>query len=199
LTPLKIRSLRWALPAAILVVLAAAHSLWLRALGNFLTSEQEPFHADIIVVLAGGDTGNRILTAAGLVKRGYAPRILVSGPACCYGHRESDLAIAFAVAHGYPADWFIGFPIDGKSTQEEAHEIVPELARRHVDRFLVVTSNYHTRRAGSIYRELTAPERFRVVAAPDPLFRPDDWWQSRDGRKTWFLEWAKTMGNWAGL
>jgi uncharacterized SAM-binding protein YcdF (DUF218 family) len=199
LAPLKIRSLRWAVPAAILLVLVAAHSLWLRALGNFLVSEQAPFHADLIVVPAGDETGNRILTAANLVERGYAPKVLVSGPACCYGHRESDLAIAFAAAHGYPEDWFIRFPIRGNSTLDEAREIVPELARRHVGRFLVVTSNYHTRRAGNIYRKLVAPARFRVVAAPDPLFRPEDWWRSRDGRKTCFLEWAKTMGNWAGL
>lgn len=182
-----------------MLVLAATHAVWLRALGNFLVRTEEPFHADMIVVLAGDDTGNRILTGAGLAKQGYAARILVSGPACCYGHRESDLAIAFAAARGYPAEWFIGFPIHGNSTRDEAREILPELRRRHVERFIVVTSNYHTRRAGSIYRELVGPERFRVVAAPDPAFRPDDWWHSRQGRKTWFQEWTKTMGNWAGL
>jgi uncharacterized SAM-binding protein YcdF (DUF218 family) len=186
-------------PAAILVVLAIAHTVWLRALGEFLVKAEAPFHADAVVALAGDDTGTRILTAAELVKQGYAPLVLVSGPPCCYGNRESEMAIAFAVAHGYPAEWFAGVPIHGNSTLEEAREIVAELARRHINRFLVVTSNYHTRRAGSIYRGLAAADRFRVVAAPDPLYRPGAWWRTRDGRKTWLLEWMKTLGNWVGL
>jgi uncharacterized SAM-binding protein YcdF (DUF218 family) len=195
----KIRSLRWVVPAAILVVLAIAHTVWLRALGEFLVKAGAPFHADAVVVLAGDDTGTRILTAAELVKQGYAPLVLVSGPQCCYGHLESEMAIAFAVAHGYPPEWFAGVPIHGNSTLEEAREIVAELERRRINRFVVVTSNYHTRRAGSIYRSLVAADRFRVVAAPDPLYRPDGWWRTRDGRKTWLLEWMKTLANWMGL
>jgi uncharacterized SAM-binding protein YcdF (DUF218 family) len=199
LTPPKVRILRWVVPAAILIVVVLTHQVWLRALGGFLVSAQDPFKADMVVALAGDDTGNRILTAAQLVKEGYAPRVLVSGPPCCYGRRESDLAIEFATRQGSPAGWFIPFPIRGNSTVAEAHEIVPELDRLHVGRFIIVTSNYHTRRAANVYGKLVPGERFRLVAAPDPAYRPEDWWRSRDARKTWFLEWAKTLANWAGL
>ena len=168
-------------------------------MGGFLVSADAPFQAGMIVELGGDDHGNRILTAARLVKEGYAPKVLVSGPTCCYGRPESDLAIGFATARGYPADWFIPFPIRGTSTLEEAREIVPELDRLRVRRFIIVTSNYHTRRAANVYARLVPRDRFRVVAAPDWIFRPEDWWRSREGRKQCFWEWSKTLANWAGL
>jgi uncharacterized SAM-binding protein YcdF (DUF218 family) len=186
-------------PATVLILVVLTHQLWLRAVGGFLVSSQPPFQASIIVELGGDDRGNRILTAARLVAEGYAPRVLVSGPVCCYGHRESELAIAFAARHGFPAAWFVSFPVQGNSTVEEASEIVAELNRLGVGRFIIVTSNYHTRRAGSVYARLVPRDRFRVVAAPDWAFRPEDWWRSREGRKQCFLEWSKTLANWAGL
>jgi len=109
------------------------------------------------------------------------------------------MAIEFATRRGCPAAWFIPFPIRGNSTVEEAGEIVPELNRLHVARFIIVTSNYHTRRAARVYARLAPRDRFRVVAAPDWAFRPEDWWRSREGRKQCFLEWSKTLANWAGL
>jgi uncharacterized SAM-binding protein YcdF (DUF218 family) len=199
LAPFKVHILRWGIPAALLIAFALAYQVWLRALGRFLVKAQQPSRADIVVVLAGDDHGNRILRAAQLVMDGYAPKILVSGAQCCYGHSESELAIEFAVAHGYPADWFLPFPIKSTSTADEAREVVSQLDRMRVGRFLIVTSNYHTRRAAHIYGQLARRERFRMVAAPDWIFRPDDWWRTRDGRKQWFLEWVKTLVNWAGL
>ncbi len=195
----RVRILSWAAPATFLVLAVLTHQVWLRALGGFLVSAQEPFHAGIVVALAGDDHGDRILAAARLVQEGYAPKILVSGPPCCYGRRESELAIEFAIRRGVPAAWLIPFPIEGLSTVEEAREIVPELDRLRVGRFIIVTSNHHTRRAAGVYARLAPRDRFRVVAAPDWAFRPEDWWRSRAGRKQCFLEWSKTLANWAGL
>jgi uncharacterized SAM-binding protein YcdF (DUF218 family) len=196
---LRKKSLRWAIPVLALVFVLLTHGMWLRLLGDFLVRGQEPFKADIIVVLGGDDRGNRILKAAELMRQGYAPKILVSAPYCCYGHIESDVAIPFAIRHGYPPDWFVSLSIKGTSTVEEAKEIVRELDRQGIGRFVIVTSNYHTRRAAAIYRGLVSGDRFRVVAAPDWAFRPEDWWQNREGQKQAFFEWAKTMANWAGL
>jgi uncharacterized SAM-binding protein YcdF (DUF218 family) len=195
---LKSRTFRWALPASFALLAALAYPIWLRLLGSYLVRGQEPFRAGIVVVLAGDDRGNRILKAAELVKRGYAPQILVSAPYCCYGHIESDMAIPFAVSHGYPAAWFVPFPVQATSTAEEARAVISELDRRHIDRFLVVTSDYHTRRAAHIYGKLVDASRFRVVSARDWAFHPDDWWRNREGRKQAFYEWTKTIANWSG-
>ncbi|HVX67454.1 MAG TPA: YdcF family protein [Bryobacteraceae bacterium] len=191
------RSLRWAIP--LLIVVVATSPLWLRAAGRFLVTAQEPAKAEMIVVLAGDDHGNRILKAAELVRQGFAPKILVDGPYCCYGNVESDLAIAFAVRKGYPAEWFVSLPMKARSTVEEARYVIAELDRRHVGNFLIVTSNYHSRRAARVFGRLVPAGRFRMIAAQDWAFRPEDWWRSRDGQKQVFFEWSKTLANWAGL
>jgi hypothetical protein len=159
--------------------------------------------ADIAVVLAGDIYGRRILKAAELVRSGFVPSVLVSGPGPLYGMYESDLAIAFAVSKGNPQTWFISFPNSALSTQEEAGKIVTELQRRNIHSFLLVTSDYHTARAGRIYRETSrrrgAPFEMRVVAAPDEFFRADTWWRSRQGQKTVFIEWSKTLATAIGM
>ena len=199
MNPAKSRALRWAIPVVLLAAFLLASPLWLRGLGGYLVHADGPAHAEIAVVLAGGYSGERILKAAELVREGFVPRVLVSGPEGFYGVPESDLAISFAEKKGYPGDWFIPFPNEGKSTVGEAEAILAELHRRNIHRFLVVTSNYHTRRAGRIYRSLDPADDVRVVAAPDRDFRPDDWWRSREGLKTFVLEWEKTVANCFGI
>lgn len=164
---------------------------------------EPPVPADIIVVLAGDYSGNRILTAGDLVRRGFASQALVSGPSGAYGMYETDLAIPFAVRHGYPASYFVALPNDGRSTREEAIAVLDALNKRHAHRVDIVTSDYHSRRAGNIYRALTrslAPGlEIHIVSAPDISFSADGWWKNREGRKTFLLEWMKTVAAWFGM
>ena len=170
---------------------------WLAALGRALVRNDGPAKADIVVVLAGDQFGHRIEKGAELVRAGYAPLVLVSGPGSFYGNYESDLAIAFIVRHGYPAEWFVPVTHCSRSTKEEAVVLLRELQRRNVHRFLLVTSDYHTGRAGRIFtaaeRDIGYTPEMRLVAAPDEFFRADSWWHSREGEKTAFNEWAKTL------
>jgi len=165
----------------------------------FLVRGQAPERAELAVVLAGDFYGHRILTAAGLARDGYVKKVLVSGPSGAYGRYECDLAIEYAVRHGYRAEDFIPMPHLARSTREEAGLILAELRRMGVHKFLVVTSNFHTRRTGAIYRSLARDVEFRVIAAPDENFRPEDWWKSRESRKVFFFEWNKTIAEWVGL
>lgn len=153
----------------------------------------------MVVVLAGDFSGNRILTAGDLVRRGFAHRALVSGPAGAYGMNESDLAIHFAAEHGYPESYFIAVPNDSRSTVSEADVMLAELRRRGAHRVDIVTSNYHTRRAGNIYREKAPDLEIHMVSAPDLFFQPNDWWKNRDARKTFLIEWMKTVATKLGM
>lgn len=179
------------------VVLAAP--LWLAGFGRFLIRSDAPARAQLAVVLAGDYYGHRILKGAELVKQGYAPQVLISGPDGFYGQHECDLAIRFAVAKGYPRDWFIPFPNTARSTRQEAEQILPELRRRNIHSILLVTSDYHTRRAGSIFRAAGGDFEIRVIAAPDEYYAADSWWHSRDAEKIWFFEWTKTLATLIGL
>lgn len=189
--------------AALLLLLFVTRSWWLSGVGYALVHDDGPATADIAVVLAGDFYGHRIVRAGELVRAGFVPAVLVSGPAGDYGYHENDLAIPFAVRQGFPAEYFVGFPNQALSTKEEARDILPELRRRKVKSFLLVTSDYHSARARRIFR---AAERasgggpdFRVVSVADEFFRPDSWWRTREGQKTVFFEWSKTIATVFGL
>jgi uncharacterized SAM-binding protein YcdF (DUF218 family) len=169
------------------------------ALGRLLVRDDGPARADLAVVLAGDFSGSRILRAAELVRQGYVPKVLVSGPHTLYGTYECDMAISFAVEHGYPEAWFIRAPNEALSTREEAAAILPDLRRLGVHRFLLVTSNYHTARAARIFRAAGPDFDIRTVAAPDKYFRAASWWRNREGQKLFFMEWSKTFAGMAGM
>ena len=196
-----IRRFRWAALIVFggLLVFAWSYRFWLAALGGFLVKEDGPARADMIVVLGGDRWGDRVLKAGELVREGYAPRVLVSGAECCYGMHESDLAIPFAVRHGYPESYFIAFPNDALSTREEAQILLTELRKRNVHSIDLVTSNYHTRRAAAVYRAQDPALAIHVVAASDRYFTPDAWWKTREGEKEFAVSWAKTLASWLGI
>jgi uncharacterized SAM-binding protein YcdF (DUF218 family) len=182
---------------ALLVALFLARSLWLPVFGEALVRDDGPAKADIAVVLAGDSSGARILKAAEMVRQGYVTAALISGSAGYYGVNECDLAIPYAVRHGYPAQWFIPFPNHALSTREEATFILPELRRRGVRSFLLVTTDFHTARASRVFRSIESaagggPE-FRTIPAPDSFFRANAWWRNRESQKTFLQEWCKTL------
>ena len=182
-----------------LAALAATHTLWFTALGKALVRDDGPARADLAVVLAGDFSGRRILRAAELVRQGYVPAVLVSGPHMIYERYECDLAIPLAVRHGYPESWFIRAPNEALSTREEAASILADLRRRGVHRFLLVTSDYHSGRAARIYRAAAREFDMRVVTSTDQSFQPDGWWRNREGQKIFFYEWSKTVANLLGM
>jgi uncharacterized SAM-binding protein YcdF (DUF218 family) len=187
-----------ALVIVAVLVVATSH-YWLAAVGGYLVRAGSPAPADMIVVLAGDFSGNRILKAADVARQGFAPHVLVSGTSGEYGFHETDLAIPFAVHHGYPQAYFIALPNDGRSTKDEATAVLAELSKRSVHRIDIVTSDYHTRRAGNIYRAQAPGLEIHMVAAPDLYFTAGGWWHNREGRKTCLLEWMKTVATWFGM
>jgi uncharacterized SAM-binding protein YcdF (DUF218 family) len=178
---------------AIIVLGLIFRNAVLGAMGSYLINAGPPEKADLALVLAGDGEGNRILTAAQLARRGYVSRVLVSGPSGIYGLHECDLAIPFAVKAGYPESYFLHFENDARSTKEEARDAVIRLRQLGAHKILLVTSDYHTRRAGKIFRAAAPDLQFVVVAAPDSSFTPDGWWHNRQGEKIAFNEWIKTV------
>ena len=132
--------------ALILIALVLAvvffHARILSGMGAYLVHAEPPKQADIALVLAGDPLGNRILRGAELVRQGYVPKVLVSGPGPIYGLYECDLEIPFAVRAGYPASYFIHFEHMAHSTQEEAVYAAAELKKLGVKHVLLVTSNF---------------------------------------------------------
>lgn len=181
---------------ALVALLLLFHAQVLAALGGFLVKAGPPRKADVIVVLAGDSWGNRIRKAGDLVREGWAPKVLVSGPNGSYGSYECDLAIPFAVKTGYPESYFSHLEHNARSTEEEAKAVVEKLRAMGAKRVILVTSNFHTRRAGKIFHRAAPDLEIFVVASRDEFFSPENWWQNREARKTFLLEWMKTVAEW---
>jgi len=194
------RRFRFALALTLLAlagVVFLARDLWLRALGGALVHDEGAGKAEVAVVLAGDGWGYRLTKGAELARQGYVGRVLVSGPEGFYGINEADAAIRFAVGKGYPADWFVPVYHTAQSTRDEAAALLDALKQRHIHSMLLVTSNYHTGRVRRIFTDVErrrggGPE-VRTVASADRFFSVAGWWRSREGRKTVFLEWTKTL------
>ncbi|HYM11231.1 MAG TPA: YdcF family protein [Bryobacterales bacterium] len=188
---------KWLLAVALVAALYLGRTLWLRGIGEFLVRAEPPQAADLGVVLAGDGYGHRILKGVELVRQGYVRQLLVDGPRGMYGFDESQLAIHYAVDEGAPPGIFIPFPIQARSTVAEARMVDAELRKRGVHKALIITSNFHTRRAGSVFRHFgSAGIQYIVVAAPDEDFAPGDWWRSREAQKVVFFEYAKLFHWW---
>ncbi|MCL5287347.1 MAG: YdcF family protein, partial [Acidobacteria bacterium] len=90
---------------------------------------------------------------------------------------------------GVPATAIQKLPSRAGNTREEAILLRRLADRQHWRRVLVVTSNYHTRRARHIYvRVFRNSADVRMIAARDATFVPARWWRSRSGWKIFLLE-----------
>jgi uncharacterized SAM-binding protein YcdF (DUF218 family) len=170
--------------------------LW--ALGNFLVNAGPPQRAEIVVVIGGDYLGNRIVTGADLVRQGYAPAVLASG-STFYGKFESDIAIDYVIGKGYPREAFRSLHYAALSTTDEAIAVVAELRRLHIHKFLLVTSPSHTARATRVFMREGKELEVHTVSAPDPYWIKGEWWKTREGRKMWFFETAKTFADFFGV
>jgi uncharacterized SAM-binding protein YcdF (DUF218 family) len=188
--------LLWLTPLLFSGALFATSSLWLPSLGSFLVEAGEPVKSDVIVVLAGDWWGLRVEKGGELVRAGFAPTALVSGPPHYYGRSEADLAIDWAVRRGYSREYFTPVRVNSSSTEDEAAALADEIRKRSpaVRTVLVVTSSYHTRRAARLWRKAARGDfEVRTVAATDKDLKPETWWATREGRKKIFFEWIKTI------
>lgn len=181
------------------VVLYLARAPLLAALGEWWVVSDELEKAQAIVVL-GGDSveGSRVQRAARLYREGWAPRVVLIGPALRIYLSETELMQREAIALGVPADRLLRVPRAADSTFEEALVLRPLLAEHGFRRVIVVTSSYHVRRARRIFRAVYREGGIQVWvdAVDDPRFDPRYWWQKREQRALFFLEILRSLYTW---
>jgi len=174
----------------------------LRAFADCWVVDEELEKADAIVVL-GGDSvaGDRVRHAVALYQRGWAPKLVLSGPPVRADFSEAELMEKEALRQGVPAADLIVARHPATNTLDEALALRPFLAGHNFRKVIVVTSNFHGRRARRIFRAVYGREglEVRVSASPDVRFHPDRWWQERDSRAWLFLEMVKTIHTWYEL
>jgi uncharacterized SAM-binding protein YcdF (DUF218 family) len=168
-----------------------------------ISSQKLPSHADGAVILQASVVSEdaRIAGAVRLLQQNTVDKVLLSIPKKGYW----DLSLP-PLVHRYLGKQYgneiadrIEFceTVDAHSTEDEARSVMPCIEQRHWHSFIVVTSNFHSRRAGLIWRRtwkhVQPPVQMWVDGVPDPLFQPAGWWRHREYAKTWFLESTKLL------
>jgi hypothetical protein len=180
------RPLRLLLLAFLIAVLLS------RQAARFLVVDH-PQQSDAIVALAG-DTGVRPARALELLRQGMAPRVLLDVEANQYLFDERLTAIAERYVKSLPeGDRVSVCAIGGLSTDAETADVARCLQPAISHRVLIVTSDFHTRRALSIFSHRLPQYQWSVAAARNPDAFGEAWWTRREWAKTTFDEWTKLI------
>jgi len=160
--------------------------------GRFLIVN-EVRKADVIVVLAG-ETDRRPARGMELLDQGYAPRLILDVPAKTriYQWKQSELAQKY-VDELPEAKSVSVCPVYGHSTRDEAQDVSRCLQGVGGHSVLLVTSDFHTRRALSTFRRMLPGYDYGIAAVFDPREFGVQWWRHRDWAKMNFDEWSKLV------
>ena len=177
------------LVALCLAIYLARHPIMRFAAESWVVDEPAA-HADAIIVL-GGDNfyADRSTHAAKLFRQGVSNLVVASGKRLRPGAGEAELMEHDLVERGVPKDKILLLPQDAASTMEEAMLLRHTAGQRGWKSIVVVTSNYHTRRARYIFQKEFPPTiAVGVASAPDGDFDPSRWWEKRISAKLFLHE-----------
>jgi len=153
----------------------------------------EPEKSDAIVVLAG-ETNVRPARALELLRQGVAPILFLNAQARDVIYDRKLTEIAREYANGLAEGNHISIcPITGFSTFAEVDDVSRCLQPLGIHRVLIVTSEFHSRRALTIFRHRLPQYQFSVAVARDPAQFGEAWWTNREWAKTIFGEWLKML------
>jgi len=174
-------------------VLLAALALAFAAEAGSILVVDAPEPSDVIVVLAG-ETDHRPARGLQLLDEGYGRRVFLDVPAGVeiFGFEEQQLAAKYAQDRSGAGSVSV-CPIFGLSTRDESHDAAKCLAQVEGRRVLIVTSDFHTRRALSIFRHEVQGKTFSIAAAHDERQFGTRWWKHRQWAKTCADEWLKLL------
>jgi uncharacterized SAM-binding protein YcdF (DUF218 family) len=186
--------------------------VWLLVEGGRFLQHEDPLQpADAIFVLDGTRL-ERPLEAVDLYKAGWAPLIVLSPgrpePAELQVRaqgvtfpRPAELVKNAMVQLGVPAAAVVADPGSVDNTASEAELLRAMVIAHHWTRVIVITSKYHTRRAGFAFRRgLRGTGATPILRASryDP-FDPANWWHDRADVRQGGREWVALILYYLGL
>ena len=136
--------------------------------------------ADAIIVLSDDNFyADRATHAADLYRHGMAPIVVASGRRLRPYAGIAELMEHDLIERGVPKDKIVRVSHNAENTREEAQVLAQQALERKWRSVIVVTSNYHTRRARYIFLHVFPSQTVvRVSGAHDGDFDPEHWWQS---------------------
>jgi hypothetical protein len=174
-----------ALVGCVLVVLAAKA-------GSFLIVDA-PRRSDVILVLAG-ETDRRPERGLELLAQGYGRRMVLDVPTNAKLYEFTQIQLAQKYVQDLPQGALVSVcPIDGLSTKDESKDAEKCLTRDGGKSVLIVTSDFHTRRALDIFRREVSEREYSVAAARNEEQFGARRWMHRQWAKTLVSEWLRLI------
>lgn len=206
--PLNLRPVRkyWWLLALILFAaigggLVLARNLWLPLPAEWLVVRDRLAKSELLFIPSGNVVWRAPLVAR-LYRDGYAPRVLVTGGyysdyfLLLTGETFTDAEmVARVLANlGVPRE-AMALVKGGTSTYEEALILRKYVDDHSVRSVIVVTSNFHSRRARWIFRKVLGGRQVGIsmVEADHANFTTRNWWRHEDGLITVSNEYIKLV------
>ena len=153
----------------------------------------DPQKSDAIVVLAG-ETSVRPAHALQLLRDGMAPRLFLDAEAGDQIYDQPLTEIARRYVTSLPDASHISVcAIQGRSTAAESADVARCLEPLGAHRVLLVTSDYHSRRALTIFSPRLPQSQWSIGAARNPAQFGNAWWTHREWAKATFDEWTKLI------
>jgi uncharacterized SAM-binding protein YcdF (DUF218 family) len=176
------------------------HAPLLTSYAEFFTVHTEARGADAIVVLSG-TVETRLPRAITLYKEGYAPRILltqersINALAAQLPCKNMDKAQALMRLLHADCELTLVPSLKGgaTSTFDEAYDLKDWARKNSYKRIIIVTDDFHTRRALYAFTKIFKGTNIAVQAAgaANDFFNEHDWWKSDWGLSAYILEGIK--------
>ena len=177
------------------IIVMAAIPLIVKS-GSYLTVDS-PEKSDAIIVLAGDRNDVRYWRGLELLRAGYGRRmILDEGAERLFGRTYAEHAADFVTrTAGDQAANISVCAIAEDSTLWETVDVAKCLGKLQPPprTVLIITNDYHTRRAFSVFRKRLPQYQWSVAAAHDNYLFGLPWWKNREWAKTNFTEWQKLL------
>ena len=169
-----------------------------------IISSSEPKQADAMVLLAGGEPG-RAWGAADIYKQKLAPYVVltrepISSEIVELRKRGVDLSTGLDMNKyilsglGVPEKAIVVVEPPVQDTFDELTRVRELAEQKHWKSLMILTSNYHTRRAGMAARYIFGKTMdITVVASPHGGLDRDNWWNKRGDVRTFLIEFEKLV------
>jgi uncharacterized SAM-binding protein YcdF (DUF218 family) len=164
-----------------LIVLYLARHAIFRVVGEGWVVEDTLERSDAILILSDDNFyADRATRASQVYRQGLGAMVVASGRRLRPYAGIAELMEHDLIERGVPKDKILRVPHDADNTREEAKTLAQVAKERKWRSVIVVTSNYHTRRARYIFSHVFPKDiRIRITGAHDDNFDPERWWEKR--------------------
>ncbi len=132
---------------------------------------------------------DRATRSAEIYRKGLAPMVVASGVRLRPYAGVSELMEHDLVERGVPKEEILKYPHDAENTREEAEALAKLAMQKNWKSVIIVTSNFHTRRARYIFRRVFPGNiSVSVAGARDGDFDPERWYERRKSVKEFVRE-----------